>query len=156
MRRRTRILVAASMLAVGALAWPMAFGETKAANESQKVEELLKERQATLRQLVELVTAEYGNGQTGFDSVVRAADQLLAADLEFAENAKTRIAILQKRVELMKSLFSMAESRFKHGVGSQTQVLAARAAMLESQSNLLGNKLTLANRGSEAYFHTRV
>ena len=136
MIRRTQILVAASMLAVGVLAWPIAFGETKEANQARQLEELLKERQATLRQLVEAVTEEYRNGRTGFDSVARATDQLLDADLEMAENAKTRLAILQKRVELMKSLFSMVEARARIGQVSQAQVLAAKAAMLESEIRL--------------------
>ena len=136
MRRRTQILVAAPMLAVGVLAWPIASGETKEANQAQQLEQLLKERQATLRQLVDVVTAEYRNGTTGFDSVVRATDQLLDADLELSANVKARIAILQKRVELMKSLFSMVEARSEIGQVAQAQVLAAKAAMLESEIRL--------------------
>lgn len=136
MRTEFQIVVAASMLAVGVFACPIASGETKEANQAQQLENLLKDRQATLRQLVEFVTAEYRNGTTGFDSVVRATDQLLDADLELAEDAKARIAILQKRVELMKSLFSMVEARSEIGQVSQAQVLAAKAAMLESEIRL--------------------
>ena len=60
------------MLAVGVFACPIASGETKEANHSQKLEELLKERRDTLQQLVDVVTAEYRNGTTGFESVARA------------------------------------------------------------------------------------
>jgi outer membrane protein TolC len=118
------------------LAWPFAFAETKQANQARQLDDLLKDRQATLRQLVEFVTEEYRNGTTGFDTVVRATDQVLDADLELAKNAEARIAILQKRVELRNSLFSLVETRFKAGQVTQAQVLAAKAAMLESEIRL--------------------
>lgn len=136
MKTAPQIVVAASVLAVGMLAWPFAFAETKQANQARQLDDLLKDRQATLRQLVEFVTEEYRNGTTGFDTVVRATDQVLDADLELAKNAEARIAILQKRVELRNSLFSLVETRFKAGQVTQAQVLAAKAAMLESEIRL--------------------
>ena len=48
MRTSSNFLIAASLLAVGLLAWPVAGGDTKEANQSQKLEELLKKRQSTL------------------------------------------------------------------------------------------------------------
>lgn len=137
MRTRSNFLIAASLLAVGLLAWPIAGGETKEANQSQRLEELLKKRQSTLRQLVAVVTEEYRNGSTGFESVARATDQLIDAELDSAKNAEARTAILQRRVELMKSLFSMVETRFKAGQVTQAQVLAAQAGLLESQIQLV-------------------
>jgi len=136
MTRRFQILIAASVLAVGVLAGPIASADAKDANPAQQLAYLLKERQATLRQLVEFVTEEYRNGTSGFDSVIRATDQLLDADLELAEHANARIVILQKRVELMKSLFSIVEARFEIGQVTRAQVLAAKAAMLESEIRL--------------------
>ena len=136
MRTRSQFLIAASVIAVAVLAWPIAGGETTDANQAQKIEELLKERRDTLQQLVEVVTAEYRQGVSGFEPVVRATDQLIDVELELAKNAKGRITILQRRVELMKSLFSMVEARFKAGQVTQAQVLAAQAALLESRIHL--------------------
>lgn len=136
MRRRPQIIVAASAIAVGVLAWQVAGGETKQQGQPQKLEELLKERQATLQQLVEVVTVEYRNGATEFDSVVRATDQLLDAELALAKNTEARITILKKRVELMKSLFAMVETRFEAAQVSRSQLLAAKAALLKSQIRL--------------------
>ena len=136
MKTKSQILVAASAIAVVVFAWPIAVGETTEANQTQKLDELLKQRQATLRQLVAVVTEEYRNGTTGFESVARATDQLIDAELDSAKNAEARTAILQRRVELMKSLFSMVETRFKAGQVTQAQVLAAQAGLLESQIQL--------------------
>ena len=136
MKTRAQMSMAVLAVAVGVLACPIAGGETKEANQSQKLEELLKERQSTLRQLVAVVTEEYRNGATGFESVARATDQLIDAELDLAKNAAARTAILQRRVELMKSLFSMVETRFKAGQVTQAQVLAAQAGLLESQIQL--------------------
>ena len=136
MRTRAQFLIAASVIAVAVVAWPIAGGETTDATQGQKIEELLKERRDTLQQLVDVVTAEYRQGTTGFESVARATDQLIEAELDLAKDAETRITILQRRLELMKSLFSMVEARFESGQVTQAQVLAAKAALLESRIHL--------------------
>lgn len=137
MNTGTKILATTLAIAVVVFAWPIAVGETTEANQTQKLDELLKQRQATLRQLVDVVTEEYQQGTTGFESVARATDQLIDAELDLAKNAEARTAILQRRVELMKSLFSMVETRFKAGQVSQAQVLASQAGLLESQIQLV-------------------
>ena len=136
MNTRTKMLVAMLAVAVGVLTWPIAGGETKKANEVDKLEKLLTQRRDTLRQLVDVVTEQYRHGTTGFESVARATDQLIDAELELAKNPEGRIAILQRRVELMKGLFAMVDMRFKNGQVTQAQVLAAKAALLQSQIHL--------------------
>ena len=136
MNTRAKMLVTMLAISVGVLAWPVAGGEAKETNQSQKLEELLKERRDTLRQLVDVVTGQYRNGTTGFESVARATDQLIDADLELTKNPEGRIAILQRRVELMKGLFAMVDMKFKNGLVTQAQVLAAKAALLQSQIHL--------------------
>jgi len=136
MKTAFQIFVAASIIVFGVWAWPVAMGETNEAVQVRQLDDLLKDKQATLRQLVEFEKEAYLNGTNGFDAVVRATDQLLATDLEMAENAKTRLTILQERAQLMKSLFSMVEARFKLGQVSRAEVLAAKAAMLESEIRL--------------------
>ena len=136
MKRRFQILIAAA-ISVGVLAWPVAGGEAKETNQSQKLEELLKERRDTLQQLVEVVTAEYRHGTTGFESVARATDQLIDAELELAKNPEGRIAILQRRVELMKGLFAVVDMRLKNGQVTKAQVLAAQATLLKSRIQLI-------------------
>ena len=54
MKTRAQISMAVLAVAVGVLAYPIARGETKEANQAQQLEKLLKERQAILRQLVDI------------------------------------------------------------------------------------------------------
>ena len=136
MNTRAKMLVAMLAVAVGVLTWPIAGGETKEANEADKLEKLLTQRRDTLRQLVDVVTGQYRHGTTGFESVARATAQLIDAELELAKNPEGRIAILQRRAELMKGLFAMVDMRFKNGQVTQAQVLAAKAALLQSQIHL--------------------
>lgn len=130
---KNKILVTALAASVGLLAWPIAVGERPEANQTQQLDELLKQRQATLRQLVEVVTEEYRQGIRDFEPVVRATDQLIAADLALAKSSKDRIALLQRRVEVMKDFSAMANIKFEAGQASQSELLSAQAALLESQ-----------------------
>jgi len=127
------LLVAASAAALGVLEWPHAGGETNKASQADTLEKLLAQRRDTLQQLVQVATEEYRQGITGFESVARATDQLIVAELELAKNPKERVAILQRRDELMKDLFAMVDTRFKAGQVTQAHVRAAKAALLQSQ-----------------------
>ncbi len=133
MNSRIQIGAAALVLVVGLFAWPAANGEKQADEQPHSLEALLKERQATLRQLVEVVTAGYRQGTMGYDAVARATEQMLDADLALAEDADARIAIFQRRIDLMESVLSMVEANFATGQASQAQVLTARAELLESR-----------------------
>jgi outer membrane protein TolC len=136
MKIEYKILVTALAVSVGLLAWPIAVGETPEANQTQQLDELLKQRQATLRQLIEVVTKEYRNGVSGFEPVIRATDQLIDADLEMAKNSKDRVAILQRRVELMKEFFAGVSTKYKAGVATQSESIAAQAELLNAKIQL--------------------
>lgn len=136
MNSRFKILVATLVLSVSGLTWTTAIGETPEAHPSPKLDDLLKQRQETLTALVDVVTEEYRQGTGDFESVVRATDQLLAADLELAKNSKERIAILERRVELMNGLLESVSVRFRAGQATRSAVLTAKAAHLYSQIQL--------------------
>ena len=130
-------LVAALAVAIVMLTCPISGDEPQQANQVDKLATLLTQRRDTLRQLVDAVTEEYRQGRSGFESVAHATDQLIDAELELAKDAKDRVAILQRRVALMKDLFTMVNTRFKAGQVTQAQVLAAKAALLKSQIQLV-------------------
>ena len=136
MKTKFKILAAALLMSVGVLTWPIAVGDTPEANQSPKLDDLLKQRQETLKALVEVVTEEYRQGTGDFESVVRATDQLLAADLELAKNRKERIAILERRVELMNGFLDSVTVRFRAGQATRSAVLTAKSAQLDSQIQL--------------------
>ena len=136
MKKNSHILATVLAVALGVLVWPIAGGETEKTNQADKLDELLQQRRDTLRKLVDIVTAEYRQGTTGFESVASAEDQLSVAELELAKTPKARIAILQRRAELMKGLSAVVDARFKSGQVTQSQLLVARAALLQSQIQL--------------------
>ena len=140
MRRRLHILVAASVIAVGLLAWPVAGGETKKTNQTQEVEDLLQKRQAVLQKLVEIVREEYHIGRTGFESVVRVTEQLTETELELAKESKTRIAVLERQLESMRTLSSLVDAKFRTGHVTQADVLAAQATLLAYRIKLAREK----------------
>lgn len=136
MKTQSPFLVAVVAVALGVLAWSIADGETTKANHIDNLETLLGKRRDTLRQLVDVVTEEYRHGTSTFESVAHATDQLMDAELELAKNPKDRVAILQRRVVLMTELFAMVDTKFQAGQSTHAQVLAAKAALLQSQIHL--------------------
>jgi outer membrane protein TolC len=137
MKTRVQLCAVVLAVAVGMLTPTVVVGEAQPKKEAEKIDKLLQQRRDTLRQLVKVVTVEYQQGISGFESVYRASDQLIGAELDLAKNAEARIAILQRRVELMKNLFSLVDAKHKAGQGTTAQLLTAKAALLEAQIDLL-------------------
>ena len=108
MNTRAKMLVAILAVAVGVLTWPIAGGETKKANEADKLEKLLTQRRDTLRQLVDVVTGQYRHGTTGFESVARATDQLIDAELELASFVPIKFSFSPGRLSSSSSLFFLS------------------------------------------------
>src|SRR5437870_1184914 len=81
---------------------PAASDVLAAPSETQdaKVKELLKERLATLHELVKVTTAEYHAGRVSFDRVQQATRAVRDAELEQCESDKERIKVLAKIVAL--------------------------------------------------------
>jgi Barrel-sandwich domain of CusB or HlyD membrane-fusion len=98
-----------------------------------KLKELLKERLATLRSLVKLVTAEYQSGKVSMDRVHQATTAMLQAQLELCESDKERIAVLEEGAALAKGEEKMAMQRYQTGNASQSDALMATAARLEAE-----------------------
>jgi outer membrane protein TolC len=140
MKTRVQLCAVVLAVAIGMLTPTVVVAEAQPKKEAEKIDKLLQQRRDTLRQLVKVVTVEYQQGITGFESVYRASDQLIGAELDLAKNAEARIAILQRRVELMKKLFSLTEAKSQVGEISTAQVLAAKAALLEAQIDLFRAK----------------
>lgn len=137
MNTRVHILVAVLVVAFGVLTPAVVTGEKQPKNETEKLDKLLQQRRDILRQLVKAVTVQFQEGEIGFEPVFRATDKLIEAELDLAKNAKERVGILQRRVELMKNLFSLTDAKHQAGQGTTAQLLAAKAGLLEAQIQLL-------------------
>ena len=103
---------------------------------SAEIEALLKERRDTLQQLVESTEALYRSGVAPLDSLLRATDELLAAQLELAKSKEERIAIHRERLKNARRLEHHSETIYKEGRASVTEYLRAKAARLKAEIEL--------------------
>jgi hypothetical protein len=98
-----------------------------------KLKELLKERLATLKEVVKLTTADYQTGKVSFERLQLASEALLHARLELCDSDKERITVLEEAVALAKESEKNATQRYKAGTASQSDALMATAARLEAE-----------------------
>ena len=108
-------------------------GPDPSETKNARVKQLLKQRLATLHELVKVATAEYRAGRTSFDRVQQATRALLDAELEQCESDKARIDMLEKIVALMTESEKNAVQRYQTGAASQSDALMATAARLEAE-----------------------
>jgi hypothetical protein len=100
--------------------------------KGRALEDLQKERLATLRELAKMATDAYQKGGTGsYLEVQRVIRQLLEAELEQCGSEKERVAILEKFVAAAKDLEKHAAALHKAGVTSPRTVLEAKADRLQ-------------------------
>lgn len=108
----------------------------KKAAEPASLEQMHKDRIATLERLVEVLKEQYRAGGVGFNELSTAQDDLIEAKLETATQPAERIALLEKQVEAAKEAVEFAESRFKQGITSEADYLRAKAHLLNIQIKL--------------------
>jgi outer membrane protein TolC len=101
--------------------------------KDSKLQQLLKERLATLRKLVDQTTRDYQAGRVSFDRVHQAMAAMLRAELELCESNKERIEVLKKIVAQAKEHEQNAIQRYKAGQASSSDTLMATADRLEAE-----------------------
>jgi multidrug resistance efflux pump len=113
--------------------------------KGSKVKELLKERLATLRELVKLETLVYYKAGAGsYDQVHEAARMLLQAELEQCDSDKERVALLEKFVAEVKKQEQLAVQLNKAGRGPTGTALKAKADRLQAEIALERARAKLA------------
>jgi hypothetical protein len=112
----------------------------KQATEDSKIRKLLKERIATLKEMVREMEASKAVGRTGSDGVLKARIEVLRAELELAESQKERIAIHEKIVALAMEFEILAQESFKAQTLSTVDLLRAKANRLEAEIALERSK----------------
>ena len=104
--------------------------------ETPAFQELLKERLATLKEVVAAEKQVYQTGQGSFEAVVRAQLEYLEVELELCQTKKERVAALSRSLEAMKEYEKQVDARFQAGVGTVTSTLRAKAGRLKIQVEL--------------------
>ena len=134
---RTRLVHAAVCLAALGLAGSSAFSDSGPAEvgsaAGRSLTELLQERRAVLKALVEVQVQAYRIGKLGFEPIVQAHKELLAAELELASDRAERVELIQKFVHLAADFEKLAAEKLRAGEATQADVLRAQALRLEAQ-----------------------
>jgi hypothetical protein len=100
---------------------------------SKRVQALLKERLATLKELAAVSKRSYVEGRTTVAEIARINRLLLKAELELCESNQERIAVHERAVALAKECERIAGLRVTAGTDGQASVLTARAERLSAE-----------------------
>lgn len=106
------------------------------AEDSAEVKKLLKERIAALRNALEVETASYKAGKGAWSSLTSAAVELATAELELADTAEKKRAILLTVFKLAEEMDERAVLRIESGVGELADHFKARAFRLKAEIDL--------------------
>ena len=124
---------------------PPAGGHAEA--PTRKVQELQKERVATLEKLVDVASANFRNARGSYEDVLKAQLQLLQARLDAAEKAADRIALYKQAIDSLKKSEELARTRVESGRGTEAAVLGIKAQRLEVEIQLERAKAREAEAG---------
>ena len=108
-------------------------GTVAQARQTNAVKELLVQRLDTFRAIEEIFRHRQRVGNVGFDEVHRVVMARLGAELDLADSKQARIAILEKKVEIVKELEKGVSKRVERGKAAELDVLRARARRLKAE-----------------------
>ena len=111
--------------------------ESPPGEATTQLQSLLKERRDTLRKLVDAVESRYRSGGVSVDSVLRASEQLLEAELDLAETKPERIAVYGKLVANFHEREQAARAGYDTGTATLESLLEVTAARLKAEIQLL-------------------
>jgi outer membrane protein TolC len=103
---------------------------------AKKVKELQKERIATLKQMAEIISDQFRNGNVSFEDVLEARLLVLKAELDAAEKESDRITLYKDIVDELKKFEMVADDRVKAARGAKSNFLKIKARRLEAEINL--------------------
>jgi len=123
----------APLLLVVLIAWSSFEAPRSAAAEPKatKLQALLQERLATLREVAAQTIEQYRVGRMPFFRVQQAMEAAVSAELDLCASDKERITVLEKALAQAKEFQGVAEARLKTGMTLNTEVLMAKAARLD-------------------------
>jgi outer membrane protein TolC len=107
-----------------------------AEESAKKIKELQKERIATLKELVDVLTKLAQNGRVEIGEALEARLLLLNAELGAAEKGADCIALYKKAIDALKEYEELADARVKAGRGTVATGLNIKARRLEVEIQL--------------------
>lgn len=112
--------------------------------DNEQINRLMAERRDALQKIVEVFKSKYDRGMVKIDTVYRAQNDLLNAELDLATTKGDRVAIMKKQLENFQSMESRARDLQKIGAqgGEVEVVLTATAARLQAEIQWLRESRT--------------
>lgn len=105
-----------------------------------KLKALQEERRDTLAQRLEGLREQYMQGNASLRTVISASNALLDAELRLADQHSDRIALFAERVKNSRKLEDLLRQQHLIGSVPSEEVLAATAARLQAEIDLLNAK----------------
>jgi hypothetical protein len=138
MTRTKLVVVLCGLAAVPVLLAHATAAETKSSpNYAALIKQLQQERIAALTKVVEMRLEQYRAGRQDSRLLALAQAELLNAKLDAAEKPEERIAVLEEHVKLATTILSETDNRWKAGVVHESEVLQAKANLLDVKIRLL-------------------
>jgi|GEM_PF-2066620 len=106
------------------------------AASQKKIKDLQKERIATLKEVVEQLTARSRAGRAEFDEVFEARLEVHGAELAATEKSSERIETQKKIIEVLGEYEKVAESRRAMARGPSSMILKVKARRLQAEIDL--------------------
>lgn len=135
-RAQLALLVANTKLAEARAARVQAAEKPAAGKRDAKLQKLLQERRDVLFKQFEFVKEAIRVKESSHQDLIRAATNLLEAELELATTAQARVKLLQGHVETLMKAEQNTSAMYKAGVTSISVVLELQAERLKAQIRL--------------------
>jgi RNA polymerase sigma factor (sigma-70 family) len=117
----------------------------KSTNDA-KVRELLKERLATLKELVIFAEKAFQSGRGSPDDVAQARIQVARTELELCDTNKERVAVHERIVAFAKEWETAVKVRYDAGQTPVNEVLKARVFRLDAEIDLERARAKIAEK----------
>ena len=134
----TRLLLATltvAMVCTGTAVFSVA--QNSSSNPEHEIRDLLTQRCDVLRERADTIEAAFKGGTADADAVITARNDLLHAELKLATDPVERVALCESNVANMNRIEELARVRFNNGTAYKQDVLAATAARLSAEIELL-------------------
>jgi len=135
---RQKSLALLAIVVIGSFA----FAQHQRKPESDSIATLMKEREQTLLQLVEIAKQSFEQGDGSIDSVIEAERDLLDARLESATTRQERIEIREAQLDLATQQEAKINKLTALGVVSPKDSKTAKVNRLNAEIELLREKQT--------------
>jgi outer membrane protein TolC len=130
------------LLLTALLAWSFCAGVVRADDKAAELKKLLRERRDTLAEVVKVLQEQYKAGRVmDFAKLAQAQREAAKAALDAADTPKERLAALTDFQKVAEANLRLAEAQVQAGFGAPTDVLQAKALLLEARIEILREEL---------------